>query len=126
MVWFDGKNSYASASYYVQKLYSLYTGNFSLKTAVEEEGKQLYASATERDGMVFVKIVNAGEDEQEVEVEGDFDFGSLTRIICMSGEKSDCNSLQEPEKIAPCEVAPASSRSAVLPPRSFQILVFMK
>lgn len=126
LIWFDGKSAYATANYYVQKLYSLYTGDFSLKTKTEAGSKNVYASATEREGMTFVKIVNAGETEEEVEIEGDYDFGSLTRIISMSGEKSDYNTLEEPEKIVPREVAPVSPRSAVLPPRSFQILVFMK
>lgn len=126
LIWFDGKSSYVTASYQVQKLYSLYTGNFSLKIALEGADSDVYASATEREGMTFVKVVNAGETEVEVQIEGDYDFGSLTRIISMSGEKTDYNTLEEPEKIAPREVAPASERSAFLPPRSFQILVFMK
>lgn len=125
LIWFDGKRSYATASYYVQKLYSLYSGNFALKTSVEEEGT-LYASAAERDGMMFVKIANAGDEATEVNVEGDFEFGALTRIVCMSAEMSDCNTLEEPEKIVPREIAPAAPKSAQLPPHSFCVLIFMK
>lgn len=125
LIWFDGKSSYATANYYVQKLYSCYEGDFALPTKSEEE-KKIYASAVERDGSVFVKIVNASDEEQEAEIEGDFDFGSLTRILSISGELTDYNTIEEPEKLSPVEIAPAAPRSAVLPPRSFNVLVFMK
>lgn len=125
MIWFDGKSAYASANYYVQQLYSLYTGHFSLKTAVEGAEK-VYASATERDGLVFVKAVNAGNESVEAQIEGDFDFGALTRIIRMEGAPSDYNTMDEPKKIAPQEIAPTAERSLELPPRSFNVLVFRK
>ena len=125
LIWFDGKNSYATANYYVQQMYSRYAGDFALPTEAEENLK-IYASASERDGMVFVKVVNASEKEVEAEFEADFDFGSLTRIHRLEGELSDYNTIEEPNKIAPVEVAPAAPRSAILPPRSFSVLVFMK
>lgn len=125
LIWFDGKSSYATANYYVQQLYSLYAGDYALATTIDE-GKKLYASAVERENMVFVKVVNASDEEAEVEIEGDFDFGSLTRILRLEGKESDYNTMDEPNKIAPAEVAPVSKRSALLPPKSFSVLVFIK
>ncbi|MBD5636569.1 MAG: alpha-L-arabinofuranosidase [Clostridia bacterium] len=125
LIWFDGKRSYATVNYYVQKLFSLYAGDFALPTTAEED-KKLYASAVERDGAVFVKAVNASDEEMEVEIEGDFDFGSLTRIEQLSGNLNGYNALDDSEKIAPVEVAPAAERSVILPPRSLSVLVFMK
>lgn len=126
LIWFDGRRSYATASYYVQKLYSLYTGNYSLKTRLEGLGDKLYVSASERDGMTFVKIVNAGSEAEEAEIEGDYEFGALARIVCMSAETGEYNTLEEPEKIVPREIAPAAPRSALIPPHSFCVLIFMK
>ncbi len=125
LIWFDGKDSYATANYYVQQLFSRYAGDFVLPTSADEKNK-LYASAVERDGMVFVKAVNASDGEIEVEIEGDFDFGSLTRILRLEGQKSDYNTMDEPDKISPVEVAPVSARAVTLPPRSLSVLVFMK
>lgn len=125
LVCFDGKKSFAAADYYVQKLYSLYAGDFSLRVS-KEEGERVYVSAAEREGMTFVKIVNAGEEPAEAEITGDYDFGSLTRIIRMEGEAGDRNTAEEPFKIIPLEIAPAAARSLALPPRSFNVLVFMK
>lgn len=125
LIWFDGKDSYATANYYVQQFFSLYSGDFVLPTTAEED-KKLYASAVEREGTVFVKAVNASDEEMDVEIEGDFDFGSLTRIHRLEGKLDEYNTLEEPDKISPVEVAPAAARSVTLPPRSLSVLVFMK
>lgn len=122
MIWFDGKKAWATANYHIQKLYSLYTGNFVLKTEVEVGN--VYATASEHEGLTYLKIVNAGEESLETEIEGDFDFGEMTRIIRMEGKLSDYNTIDEPNKIVPREVAPSSPRSLTLPPHSFNLLVF--
>ena len=124
LIWFNGKTAYGSPSYYVQLLYSLYTGDFSLKAAADV--KNVYVSATERDAFTIVKAVNAGEEELETTVEADYDFGSLTRIVRLSGEPGDYNTVEEPKKISPVEVAPAHPHTLVLAPRSFNVLIFKK
>ena len=121
LIWFDGKRSVATPNYYVQQLYSLYTGDYSFKISCEE--KDIYASATEREGMTFVKIVNASAEEKEAEIEGV--RGSLTRIIRLEGEAGDYNSLEEPFRVAPKDVAPTSPNCVTLPPHTFSVLVFM-
>lgn len=124
LIWFDGKTSYASANYYVQKLYSLYTGDWSIGAAAD--APNVYVSATERDGFVFVKAVNAGAESVSAEIEADFELGVLTRIVRLAGELSDYNTIGEPEKIVPEEIAPSAPHTAELPPHSFQVLVFRK
>ncbi len=124
LIWFDGKSAYGSANYYVQLLYSLYTGDVSYKVATDAE--KTYASATERDGFTYVKVVNASEGTLEAEVDADYDFGALNRIIRMEGELGDYNTIEEPKKIIPKDVAPTASRTVTLPPHSFSVLVFRK
>lgn len=124
LVRFDGKESFATASYFVLRFWSQYTGSASLQVT-GTEGK-VYASATVRENMTFVKIVNAGEEETEAEIAGDFDFGSLTRIVRLEGERGAGNTLAEPNTVFPAEIAPRSPRTATLAPRSVNVLVFMK
>ena len=50
----------------------------------------------------------------------------MIRIVRMEGALSDYNTMEEPRKIAPAEVAPAAPATAELPPHSFQVLVFRK
>ncbi len=124
LIWFDGKRAYATANYYVQMLYSLYTGDFAL--GAETDAENTYVSATARDVFLYVKAVNASDEELEAEIEGDFDFGTLTRIISLKGEPGDYNRIDAPDRIVPVEVAPTAPRSLKLPPHSFEVLVFRK
>ena len=124
MIWFDGMRAYPSANYHVQRLYSLYTGDFAMPATTDMP--HTYASATERDGFTYVKVVNASDETLEAEVDAAYDFGALNRVIRMEGELGDYNTLEEPAKIAPVDVAPTAARTAVLPPRSFSVLVFRK
>ncbi len=124
MIWFDGKGAYPSASYYVQMMYSLYTGNAILKT--ETDAEKVYVSASEREGLTYLKVVNAGEEELQAEIVGDHNFGQLTRIIRMQAEPGDYNTAEDPHKVEPYEEAPLSAHACVLPPKSFSVLVFRK
>ena len=124
LIWFDGSSVYGSASYYVQKLYSLYTGDISYK--VTTDAPMTFASATSRDDLTFVKVVNAGEETLTAEIEADFAFGELLRIVRMQGEPTDYNTMEEPLKLSPAEVAPTAPATVQLPPHSFQVLVFRK
>ncbi len=124
LIWFDGKSAYGSPSYYVQKLYSLYTGDYALPA--ETDLPMTFASATERDGFTYLKVVNATEEAVPVEVEADHAIGELNRIILMEGDLKDYNTLSEPMKISPKDVAPTAPHSALLPPHSFAVLVFRK
>ncbi len=124
LIWFDATRAFGSANYYVQKLFSLLTGEVSYPTQTGE--KDVYASASSAGDLTFVKVVNASASPVTVDVEADFDFGEMMRVVQMRGEDDDFNSLEEPEKLVPVDVAPTSARSAQLPPRSFSVLVFRK
>ncbi len=122
LIWFDGSTSFCTPSYDVQKLFSLYTGDLIVQAETETES--VLASASEQDGFTIVKLANLSGESVEAEVEGDFEFGSLTRVIRMEGELTAFNSVEEPEKLRARDVAPAAPRSALLPPHSFSVLIF--
>ncbi len=124
LIRFDGRRAYVTANYYVQKLFSLCTGSISFPT--ETDTADTYASATERDGLTFVKVVNAGTEPVEAEVEADFAFGELAQILQMEGDLSDYNAPGLPEKLVPHAVAPTGGKGAVVPPHSFNVLIFRK
>lgn len=124
LIWFDGASVYGTPNYYVQMTYALLTGEVSYKT--DTDVKDTYVSATSSGDLTYVKVVNAGEETLTAQVEGDFDFGELLRIVRMEGALSDVNSMAEKEKVAPFEVAPTAPRTVEIPPRSFQVLVFRK
>ncbi len=124
LIWFDACRAFGSVNYHVQKMYSLYTGDVSYKAVSDAAG--VYVSATSSGDLTYVKAVNATDKEVAAEVEGDFAFGDMLRIVQMAGALSDCNTAEQPEKLVPVEVAPTSARAALLPPHSFSVLVFRK
>ena len=124
LIWFDAQSSFGTASYYVQGMYSRLTGEVSYKT--QSEGEGVYASATSSGDLTYVKVVNATDEPVSAEIAADFEFGEMLRIVQMSGELTDCNTPEEPEKLIPVEVAPTAARTAQLPAHSFSVLVFRK
>ncbi len=118
LILFDGEEAKELPGLSVQKLFSLYTGNSLLKTAVEgAEG--VYASASEREGLTFVKIVNSSDLDLTAEIEGETAPGELNRIVLMQEDPVDGS-------VVPCEVAPSSAKSLSLPPRSFSVVVLRR
>ena len=124
LIWFDATRAFGSANYHVQRMYSLLTGEVSWRTQTDTQGT--YVSATSAGDITYVKAVNATDSPVTAEVEGDFDFGEMLRIVRMAGEPGDFNSPEEPEKLVPVEVAPTAARTAELPPHSFSVLIFRK
>lgn len=111
LISFDNKGAYPAFGYHVQKLFSLYGGSRAIAT--ETTGTDVFASASEREGLTFLKIVNLGE-EQSATVEG-YDFGEMTRILRLESDRD-----------WPFEVAPVEAHALTLPPRSFSLIVFRK
>lgn len=114
LIWFDNLHVYGSANYYVQQLFSLYTGTRLLNTQVADapkldaRKKGLYASATLDDETheVIVKVVNATNAAQisTLDLQGAIRPGKSARVILLTSDAlSDENSLQEPKKIYPEE-----------------------
>lgn len=122
LIRFDGKSAFATANYHVAKLFSLYTGDVTIPLPSDMGG--VYASASERENFVFVKIVNGTDETAEAEA-GD-GFGELNQIVRLEGDPAGFNTHLLPDAIAPKDVAPTAPREAVLPPHSFSVLVFRK
>ncbi len=124
LIWMDAGRAFGTPSYYVQKIFSLYTGDLIVQAAPDDG--RVVVSASEREGFTFVKLANISDAPLEAEIEGDFEFGQLTRVIRMEGELAACNTFAEPEKICASDIAPAAPRTAALPPHSFSVLVFRR
>jgi alpha-N-arabinofuranosidase len=114
LIWFDNLNSYGSANYYVQKLFSLHPGTHQLTTKVngapklDEKKQGLHASATldKNAGEVIIKVVNVmdGALEAGIELKGAGEVAKSAReILLTSGSLNDINSLKKPKKIYPQE-----------------------
>ena len=126
LIWFNAKHAYGSPNYYVQQMYSCFTGDEVLDvtgTDTEREHVYITASKSKKNCTVYVKIINAGEVQQELII------GSISNetdgvLWTLAGNLSDCNSIEAPKKIAPKEQKIDVSRPIIILPHSISVLIF--
>ncbi|MCV2487541.1 alpha-L-arabinofuranosidase [Flavobacterium sp. SH_e] len=109
MIWFNNLESYGSANYYVQQLFSTNKGTDLLK--ITKDGKaligqnDLYASAVKdvNSKEIIVKLVNTASESQEISIDlKGAKLGSKGSIIRLSSPNTqDENTFAEPKKITP-------------------------
>jgi alpha-N-arabinofuranosidase len=111
MIWFNNLETYGSANYYVQKLFSLNKGTDLL--AITQDGKpltgqnNLYASAVKdsKTKEVIIKVVNTSAETQDIiiDLKGNKleSKGNLTTLT--SPNLQDENTFSDPKKISPKE-----------------------
>jgi len=105
LIWFDAKQSYATPNYYVQQIYSCYTGDTLLRISGEQdaEARKVYATASRdsESGKTYIKIINAGDTAQTIELSYPGGKLAAATLVTMSGGPDDFNSIAEPYKVAP-------------------------
>jgi len=111
MIWFNNLESYGSANYYVQKLFSTNKGTDLL--AITKDGKavtgqnELFATAAKdvNTKEVIVKLVNTSAKAQDVNIDlkGSKLMAKGTVETLTSSNLEDVNSFASPKKISPTE-----------------------
>lgn len=109
LIWFDGGKSYVTPSYYVQQLFSIYRGVRTLQVETgfepEQEKKEaLYAGAVQdEEGRIILKIVNAGDEEREITLEGEginIADGAEYTITYFCGDKDAQNTIDHMDNVS--------------------------
>jgi len=107
LIWFDNLQSVRTPNYYVQQLYSLNKGTNMLK--ITENGKAienmpLFASAVydKKQGASIVKIVNAGDKDEDIELvlQGVKNLKSCT-ITQLHGASDAINTIDKKDNVVP-------------------------
>lgn len=111
MIWFNNLETYGSANYYVQKLFSTHKGTDLL--TITQNGKpltgqnNLYASAVKdsKTKEVIIKVVNTSAAMQDiiVDLKGSKVEQKGTLITLSSPNLEDENTFSDPKKISPKE-----------------------
>lgn len=139
LIWFDNLESYRTASWHVQQLYSQYKGQNVLKATMSgknvtgaEDQQGIFASAVKDGSKVYVKVVNTTDSAKEFSL----NFSGLKKKQSIAGEsivkfKSDDlyhdNDLENPGKYAPVTEAlnvNGSNVSMTIEPYCFTIYTF--
>lgn len=101
MIYYTNDAIFGSANYYVQQMYGINAGEYSLETTLAGAPEQtLYESAVDADGDVILKLVNVSEEEIPVNVSlegrGIDCFLPEAAVTVLTGpDKKAMNSLKE-------------------------------
>lgn len=116
MIWVDNLNIYGTPNYYVQKLFSLNKGNYTVPILLNNDvitgQDSLYASASVDVAKkeLIIKIVNAANQTQRIslQIEGIKKVNATAQITQLqSNDLYGVNSLQSPKHIFPTESSSA-------------------
>ncbi|MCH4552276.1 alpha-L-arabinofuranosidase C-terminal domain-containing protein [Aestuariibaculum lutulentum] len=109
MIWFNNLQSYGTANYQVQKLFSTNRGTDLISVTSDGQDltgqNELYASAVTDSGTneVIVKVVNTSKQSQEVTInlKGKKVYKKGALIVLKSENLEDENSFENPDNIVP-------------------------
>lgn len=134
MIWFDDATSYGKPDYYEQQMFMQNNGSYTLQSTMEKVDSERYfesVSYDEESKDIIIKVVNPSESSAKVninlsEVADTYGLEGTTRVITLTSDnKSDTNTLTEPEKIKPIETTinntSASAIQYEMPSLSFVI-----
>ncbi len=136
MIWFDNLRSVKSANYYVQQMYSHYSGTSVFVPKLNNEniiGQQgLYATVAtdEAKKQLIVKVANVGKEAQKISLDLKDLKLKLTGVgkqILLKGDMNIENTLEQPQLIVPVEekiTIDPKNLTLNLDAESFNVFVF--
>ena len=141
LIWFDNLRSFRSCSWYIQKLYMLYSGTNVLKLT-DMEGVNItgadgvYASSVydADNARIYIKVINVSDQAREVKVnfEGLRKKETLTGVEAVSFHSDDPdaeNTLDEPFRIVPQTGSldfTGNTMEVTVSPNTFMVYVIKK
>ncbi len=109
LIWYDNLNSFGTANYYVQKLFSNYRGHYTLlirsgkENLIGQNGIYGSASIDTVDRQVIIKLVNTSNEDQHIDLDitGLKPVKSASEIELTSSSLNTYNTIDKPELIKP-------------------------
>lgn len=124
LIWFDDIKCVLTPNYYVQMLYSKYTGVYTLNTFTDSDSHGIYCSASlSKENQYYIKLINTNNYDVNLSLE--FSEGTISKIkhIKLSAELSDCNTINYPNMVTPKEAILNGKSEIKIAPYSFNVLV---
>lgn len=135
LIWFDDATCYGTPNFYVQKMFREYTGTITLHSELEKGEENLVfhvVSLDEEDKKVYIKLVNAAEEERNLSLQLSGELltclGKSVKVekTILHAELKEVNSVNTPTQIVPKKETVVSKNLShfelVLPRQSFTVL----
>jgi alpha-N-arabinofuranosidase len=127
LIGYDALSAYGSPSYYAIQMFSRNLGDEILSVEGADTSVQGSATRDSHTGEIFVKLVNPKpfSEPLQIDLKGVTALGSDVRVITLSGEPADINSISDPRKTVPVTTTlrnPGPRFSHTLPPNSIVVL----
>lgn len=101
LIWFDNTIVYGTPNYYVQKLFSEYSGEYAVD--YECSDNDIKVSASVKGGNLILKLVNISDEDKSIEFDIDRNF-EINKQILLHAEPLAENSPENPHNVYPAEV----------------------
>ncbi len=136
LIWYDNLNSFRTASWHVQQLYSQYKGEKVIKATVDgtaltgAEGQDgLFASAVIEGNKIYVKVVNVSDKAQSLALnfkglKKKQTVKAVERVKFQSDNLYEDNKLESPESFVPVVEALNVTDAIKIEPYCFSIYCF--
>lgn len=124
LIWFNDIECVVTPNYYVQMLYSKYTGVSTLNTLIDSDSYGIYCIASfSKENQYYIKLINTNNYDVNLSLE--LSEGSINRIkhIQLSSELTDCNTIHNPNMVTPKEAILSGKSEITIAPYSFNVLV---
>lgn len=104
MIYFDDTSVYGTPNYYVHKLFSNNLGSYTLKTALQNDDKNLFQTASfdEKTKEIIVKLVNLSDEEKQININFEKEFEeNISCTVLKADSLKAVNSIENPKSIYP-------------------------
>jgi alpha-N-arabinofuranosidase len=108
LIGYDALTSYASPSYYVQVMFNNYRGDEVIASSASLPSNFFNSVTREsKTGTIYIKVVNALGSTRRVtiDIHGVDRIEPVGKVVQLAGRLEDTNSIKEPTKIVPAEIA---------------------
>ena len=125
LIWFDASSAYGSPSYYVQKIYSRFTGTELVDVDFNDlEKDRVYVTVSKDSEKMYIKVINAGNADVELNLAAISGYHKgVSKIYKMEGDVDDCNSIEEPTKVSLVEEDAELGFNYISKPNTISVIV---
>ncbi|HKO20906.1 MAG TPA: alpha-L-arabinofuranosidase C-terminal domain-containing protein, partial [Acidobacteriaceae bacterium] len=106
LIGYNASSVYGSPSYYAQALFANHLGTEILGANLQGGGDRLFYSATRGNGTIYLKLVNASSNPQQVKIAlaGANNVKPAAKLVSLSAPSTaTTNSITDPKRVVPVE-----------------------